>query len=112
MKPGLCFKSRIPPPFSTDGGSPRFDNAGTVRITGSGTTSFSIVPFNNYSDTQIQGGTLQINGLNNGTMEVPAGTTLSLAYGAFNASAGSSITGAGNFTVTDDASATLSGLLN
>jgi hypothetical protein len=109
---GALFQIQSPASISDSGGSPRFDNAGTVRITGSGTTSLPFVPFNNYSDTQIQGGTLQINGLNNGTMEVPAGTTLSLAYGAFNASPASSITGAGNFTVIDDASATLSGLLN
>jgi hypothetical protein len=109
---GALFQIQSPASISDSGGSPRFDNAGTVRISGSGTTSFPLVPFNNYSDTQIQGGTFQINGLNNGTMEVSAGTTLSLAYGAFNASAGSSITGAGNFTVTADASATLSGLLN
>jgi hypothetical protein len=108
---GALFQIQNPASVYYDGGSPRFDNAGTVRIIGSGTTAF-YVNFNNYHDTQIQGGTLQINGLNNGTMEVPAGTTLSLAYGAFNASAGSSITGAGNFTVTADASATLSGLLN
>jgi hypothetical protein len=111
-EPGALFQIQTPASLFSGGGSPRFDNAGTVRITGSGTTSFSFVPFNNYSDTQIQGGTLQINGLNNGTMEVPAGATLSIAYGAFNASAGSSIIGAGNFTVTADASATLSGLLN
>jgi hypothetical protein len=108
---GALLQIRNPASIFNDGGFPRFDNAGTVRIAGSGTTAFYI-NFNNYNDTQIQGGTLQINGLNNGTMEVPAGTTLSLAYGPFNASAGSSITGAGNFTVTADASATLSGLLN
>jgi hypothetical protein len=108
---GALFQIQNPASIFYDGGSPRFDNAGTVRLTGSGTTAFYI-NFNNYNDTQIQGGTLQINGLNNGTMEVPAGTTLSLAYGAFNASPASSITGAGNFTVTADASATLSGLLN
>ena len=109
---GALFQIQNPASIFYEGASPRFDNAGTVRFTGSGTTSFEIVPFNNYSDTQIQGGTLQINGLNNGTMEVSAGATLSLAYGAFNASPASSITGAGNFTVTADASATLSGLLN
>jgi Divergent InlB B-repeat domain len=109
---GAFFQIQSPASISVAGGSPRFDNAGTVRFTGSGTTSLSFVPFNNYNDTQIQGGTLQMNGLNNGTMEVSAGTTLSLGYGAFNASAVSSITGTGNFTVTADASATLSGLLN
>jgi hypothetical protein len=108
---GALFQIQNPASIYDDSGSPRFDNAGTVRVTGSGTTAIYNI-FNNYNDTQIQGGTLQISGLNHGTMEVAAGTTLSLAYGAFNASAGSSITGAGNFTVTDDASATLSGLLN
>ncbi|MGA2245833.1 MAG: hypothetical protein ABSH48_12595 [Verrucomicrobiota bacterium] len=109
---GALFQIQNPASIYDDGGSPRFDNAGTVRSTGSGTTAF-YVNFNNYSDARIQGGTLQIDGgLNNGTMEVPAGTTLSLGSGAFSASPASSITGAGNFTVTADASATLSGLLN
>ena len=110
---GALFQIQNPASIFDDGGSPRFDNAGTVRITGSGTNFFELVPFNNYRDTQIQGGTLQIDGgLNNGTMEVPAGTTLSLGIGTFNASPASSITGAGNFAVTTDASATLSGLLS
>jgi len=109
---GALFQIQNPASIFDYGGSPRFDNAGTVRITGSGTNAFYII-FNNYNDTQIQGGTLQIDGgLNNGTMEVPAATTFSLGSGTFNASPPSSISGAGNFTVTADASATLSGLLN
>jgi hypothetical protein len=109
---GALFQVQNSGSIFNGGGSPRFDNAGTVRITGSGTSVFDL-NFNNYNDTQIQGGTLQLDGgLNNGTMEVSAGTTLSLGIGTFNASPASSITGAGNFTVSGDASATLSGLLN
>jgi hypothetical protein len=111
-EPGALFQIQTPSSLFFGGGSPRFDNAGTVRITGSGTTLLESGNFNNYGDTQVPNGTLQIDGgLNNGTMEVSAGATLILGSGAFNASPASSITGAGNFTV-NFAAATLSGLLN
>jgi hypothetical protein len=109
---GATFNALTPMTLQ-GGGSARFDNAGVYRTAPvAGTTTLSVA-FNNYNDTQLQGGTLQLGGggLNNGTMEVPAGTTLVLGNGAFNASPASSITGAGNFTV-NFATATLAGLLN
>ncbi len=58
-EPGALFQIQNPATFSYGGGSPRFDNAGTLRISGAGTTFFASVSFNNYNDTQIQSGTLQ-----------------------------------------------------
>jgi len=111
-EPGALFQVQNPASMNFGGGVPRFDNAGTFRTAGAGTTTFASVNFNNYGDTQIQSGTLQLDGgLNNGTMEVPVGTTLNLGSGTFTSGAGSSIAGAGNFTVSG-AAATLSGLVN
>ncbi len=110
-EPGALFQIQNPATFSYGGGSPRFDNAGTLRISGAGTTFFASVSFNNYNDTQIQSGTLQLGGgLNNGTMEVPIGTTINFS-GAFTSSAGSFVTGAGALIVSGGAS-TLAGTVN
>jgi hypothetical protein len=109
---GASFRLQVPASISFGGGAPRFDNAGTLLTAGGGPTTFGVA-FNNYSDTEIQGGTLTLSGggLNNGTMEVPAGATLNLGGITFTSSAGSSISGAGNFTASAS-TAILSGLVH
>jgi uncharacterized repeat protein (TIGR02543 family) len=102
---------------SGPGPSPRIDNAGIFRKSGApGTTSFGFagypVPFNNYGTVDIQSGGLAFNtGSNNGVITVPFNTTLSLGGFSFIGGAGSSITGAGDFTVNDGATS-LDGLFN
>ena len=113
-RPGALFDVQNAAGFNFGGGVPRFDNAGTFRRSANpGTTSFNNVAFNNYGAAQIQFGTLYLNGggLNNGTVDVPAGTTLSLGGGTFTSSAASSIAGAGQFIV-GGANGTLAGLVN
>ena len=98
----------------TGAGGGRFDNAGTFRKTSAGTTTINnLVSFNNYGTVEIQSGTLSLvgGGLNDGTMDMAAGTTLNLSGGTFTSSAGSSITGAANLTVSG-AVANLAGLVN
>ena len=96
------------------GSGSRFDNAGTFRKTiNTGTTTIGGVAFNNYNAVEIQTGTLDLvgGGLNSGTMDFPAGTTLDLSGGTFTGSAASSITGAGQFIVSGGI-ANLAGLVN
>ena len=98
----------------TGAGPSRFDNAGTFRKTSAGTTTVgSLTSFNNYNTVEIQSGALLLSGggVNNGTMEMAAGTTLNLAGGTFISSAGASIAGAGNLTL-NVVTATLAGLVN
>jgi hypothetical protein len=93
----------------------RFDNAGAFRKTSPGTTTFdATTAFNNYGEVEIQSGTLALRGggRNNGAMEFQSGTTLNLAGGTFNSTAGSSITGAGNLTVSGSGTRNLAGLVN
>lgn len=109
-EPGALFQ--IQGPLSASLGNSRFDNAGTLRITGSGTTSFSGSPLNNFNLVDIQGGTLALSGggTHSGTMNVPAGTAISLG-GAFTSTSGSFITGAGQLSVSG-VTATLAGTVN
>jgi hypothetical protein len=96
-------------------GGGRFDNAGTFLKTSAGTTTINnLVSFNNYGAVELQSGTLSLmgGGLNQGSMDVAAGTTLGLTGGTFTSSAASSITGAGNFLVSNGATPTLAGLVN
>ena len=111
---GALFENRAAGGLSYGGVTGRFDNAGTFRKTvNPGTTTvFSGVVFNNYNTVEIQTGTLALagGGANSGTFDVPAGTTLNLG-GAHSSTGGSSITGAGNFTVSSG-TANLAGLVN
>jgi hypothetical protein len=112
-RPGALFDAQNASMMNFGGGAPRFDNAGTLRKSiSSGSTSFNSVAFNNYNDVEIQTGTLSLlgGGLNNGTINVPAGTALELG-GVFNSSASSSISGTGQFTATFG-TVTLAGLVN
>ena len=117
---GAVFTNRAGALFETRGtggfrhvGGPigRFDNAGTFRKSLNTGTLDASVSFNNYGAVEIQTGTLLlvVGGTHTGTFDVPAGTTLYLA-GVHDASVGSSITGAGNFTV-NGGTATLAGLV-
>ena len=110
---GALFDAQNAFAMNWAGGNPRFDNAGTFRkSSGAGSTFFSGVSFNNYNDIEIQAGTLSLlgGGLNNGTINVPAGSALELG-GVFNSIVNSSITGAGQFTATFG-TVTLAGLVN
>ena len=70
--------------------------------------------FNNYGTVEIQTGTLALSGggTHTGTFEVPTGTTLSFSGGPHSTSVGSTIAGAGAFTISGSAVATLDGLIN
>jgi hypothetical protein len=109
---GALFDVQGTGSLSAQSGVSRFDNAGTFRKSAGGTTSIGI-SFNNFNTAQILNGTFSLGGggFNDGTITLPAGTTLNLGGGTFTASTGSSITGAGDFVV-NGAVATLGGLLN
>lgn len=80
----------------------RLDNNGTFRKSVGGVTRLGAsLTFNNRGTVEIQAGTLAIDGgaLNDGAINVAAGTTLGLGGGTFTASAASSITGAGRLVV-------------
>lgn len=95
-------------------GSSRFDNAGIFRkSTNAGITTVSGLSLNNFGAVEIQAGSLNLSagGTNGGSFDIAPGATLNLSAGTFSAGPGSSITGAGNLTVSG-ASATLDGLIN
>jgi hypothetical protein len=98
--PGALFQIQGPQSVNFGGGASRFDNAGTLRITGSGTTSIGGAQVNNFNLVDIQGGTLALTGggSQSGTMNVPAGTAVNLG-GTFTSTSSSSITGAGQLIV-------------
>lgn len=110
-EPGALFELQGPQLINFGGGTPRFDNGGTLRITGGG-CNFAGVSLNNFNFVDIQGGELALNGggSHSGTMSVPAGTAIGLG-GNFSSSAGSSITGAGEFILISGASI-LNGTVN
>ncbi len=111
---GALFENRGAGTIEWNGGVSRFDNTGILRKTvHTGTMSISSsVLFNNYGAVEIQTGTLRLagGGTHTGSFTVPAGTTLNLGGGSHNASAASSITGAGNLTISGVAN--LAGLVN
>jgi Divergent InlB B-repeat domain len=114
-RPGAVFEVQNAGSFLAGGAPYRVDNAGIFRKTGS-TGQFTVgqyIPFTNYGSVEIQAGTLSLagGGLNQATMSVAAGSVLDLALGTFTASAASSITGAGDFSVSG-ATANLDGLVN
>ena len=73
-----------------------FNNAGTFRKTGPVGIANVTVPFNNTGTTQVQLGTLGLNGggTNSGTFNLDAGTVLAF-NGTYTFAAGGSATGAG-----------------
>ncbi len=112
-EPDALFYVPNPGSFAFGGGSPRFDNAGTVRADGTG-ISFIAPAFNNYSNAQLHAGTtLQLvgGGLNDGTIAVDAGATLEFGGGVFVASPRSGIAGDGQLRI-NGGTATLGGLVN
>src|SRR5208337_4807271 len=110
---GSQFAVESPGSFSFGGGSPRFDNAGTLVTAADDTTAFVGVAFNNYGTVAIQGGTFSMSGggMQAGNMPVPAGTTVNFAGGTFASSDSLSITGAGTLIVSGGTS-TLGGTIN
>jgi hypothetical protein len=115
-RPGALFEVQNAATFLFSGGgfSGRFDNAGTFRksANSAATTVGSGIAFNNSGTVEIQVGTLQLNsgGAHSGSFTVPLGTALVLS-GDHNALGGSSITGAGQLTLTGGTS-TFAGLVN
>jgi hypothetical protein len=85
---------------ASESGSPDFDNDGQINASGTG-TSFINVPFNNYGTVDVNGGTLSLGGggTESNSFTVESGATLELGGGTFAFSSGSTILGAGNFTV-------------
>lgn len=113
--PGASFQLGGAVNFGYQGGTPRFDNAGTFLVPSGAAVSFFNVAFNNSGTIHLTNGnylSLGGGGGNSGTISVPAGTTLNLSGGTFTGTAGSSITGAGTFIVSGGANATLAGTLN
>ncbi len=93
----------------------RLDNAGTFRksVSAGITAVASGMSFNNFGVVEIQTGTLDLGGggTHSGSFDVPAGTALILSGGTHAANGSSSITGAGQFTVSGG-TANLAGLVN
>jgi len=83
-------------------GNLTFNNqsGGTLNRSGGGTTQFA-VPFNNTGTVNVTSGTLSLanGGSSGGAFTVPLGTTLDLAGGTHNFTAGSTISGAGDVNV-------------
>jgi hypothetical protein len=99
--------------YTGGGNTPTFENAGTVRKSGGGVTTFAQTAVTTSGLFQVNSGTLQFNsGLisNGGTFLAGPGTTLTFAGGqTFNA--GTSFTGSGLTQATAGAT-TLSGAIN
>ncbi len=111
---GASFQIQGPAAFSPQGGSPRFDNAGTFLPSPTGTTAFYSIAFNNYGAINLaSGGLLSLGGggVQWGPVTVPTGATINYAAGTFNASASSSITGAGTLQISGG-TANLAGIVN
>jgi hypothetical protein len=111
---GASFQIQGAAAFNYQGGAPRFDNAGTFLPSPTGTTAFYSVPFNNYGALNLAGGgllSLGGGGVQWGPVTVPIGATINYAGGIFNASASSSITGAGTLQVSAG-TANLAGIVN
>lgn len=96
------------------GGGNRFDNAGTFRKSINAGTATWPMTFNNSGLVEIATGRLALSGAgtNTGMIEIAAGASLNLSSGgvAFTSTSGSSISGAGDFIVSGNA--TLSGLVH
>jgi len=109
---GALFQVQSPTSIFPGGGSPHFDNAGTLNTPGSGTTTFDVA-LNNFNSVRIQGGTLLLesDGLNTGSIFVPAGA-INIGGGNFTSSSGSTISGGGTLIVNSVGTATLSGVVN
>jgi hypothetical protein len=110
---GALFDNQTPVAVNSGGGN-RFDNAGTFRKSVSAGTATWPVTFNNSGLVEIETGRLVLDGAGTNTsmIEIAAGASLNLSSGgaAFISTAGSSISGAGDFIVSGNA--TLSGLVN
>lgn len=110
---GALFDDQVAVAVNSGGGN-RFDNAGTFRKSLNAGTATWPVTFNNSGLVEIETGRLTLDGpgTNTSTIEIAAGASLNLSSGgaAFVSTAGSSISGAGDFIVSGNA--TLSGLVN
>src|SRR5262245_47017572 len=112
---GALFHVQSPASFTLSGFvDGRSDSAATFRKSANAgtTTAGGSVSFNNSGTVDIQSGTLDLagGGTHSGSFNVPAGTALRLS-GAHTGNASSSITGAGQFTVSGG-TANLAGLVN
>jgi hypothetical protein len=85
---------------SSENGLPDLDNDGQFNVSGPGTSLIGI-PFNNHGTVALNGGTLELadNGTESGPFTLASGTTLNLSYGTFPFNSGSTVSGAGSFTV-------------
>lgn len=112
---GALVEVRTAGGFGINPSSGRFDNAGTFRkALNSGTSTVGNgVSFNNYGVTEIQSGSLNLDsgGTHSGSFAVPAGSGLIFSGGTHGANATSSITGAGQLTVSGG-TVHLAGLVN
>ena len=109
---GAFFQARTSSSILNQGGTARFDNAGTFSKSASTGTPTLGCTFNNSGTLDLQTGSLALQGggTNSGTITVPAGTALNLS-GTFLSDSASSIASAGNFTVSGG-TATVAGLIN
>jgi hypothetical protein len=110
---GALFDNQTAVTVNSGGGN-RFENAGTFRKSVNAGTATWPVTFNNSGLVEIGTGRLALDGAGTNTsmIEIAAGASLNLSSGgvAFISTAGSSISGAGDFLV--NGNATLSGLVN
>jgi hypothetical protein len=97
---GALFHAQNAAMFLNNGGSPRFDNAGTFRKSVStGTLTASGVSFNNSGAVEIQAGTLRLaGGSATGTFDAPATTSLEWS-GTFTLTPGAQLNGAGLYKI-------------
>jgi hypothetical protein len=85
---------------SSENGLPDLDNDGQFNVSGPGTSTIEI-PFNNHGTVAVNGGTLDLEdyGTESGPFTLASGTTLHLGNGTFTFNSGSTVSGAGSFTV-------------
>ena len=102
--PGGTFNVMFAGEIDADSGSPLFANAGTFSVAaGVGSTAYFEVNFNNSSVVSITSGTLSLGvggtATSAGSFSIAAGSTLDLStYLPYDLPAGSSVSGAGNFS--------------
>jgi len=110
---GAQFQMGNPASFNFGGGTPRFDNVGTLTLADNAITTFAGAAFNDYGTVDFPGGTLTLSagGVLAGPLVVPAGSALEFQGGVYTSRTNLSITGGGMLWVNAN-SATFSGVVN
>jgi hypothetical protein len=99
--------------FNYIGGTPQFDNAGTIILATNAITAFEGVAFDDYGTVDFPSGTLTLNGggILAGPISLPAGATINLEGVSFTSTSNLSLVGPGTLVMSCD-SASLGGTIN